>query len=37
MPLYNMISFSTIPYAEARRRARAQSRTLKLIAAAAGG
>lgn len=27
-PLYNMISFSTIPYAEARRRASAQSRTL---------
>ena len=28
MPLYNMISFSTIPYAEARRRARTQNNTL---------
>jgi kynurenine 3-monooxygenase len=28
MPLYNMISFSTIPYAEARRRARTQTRII---------
>lgn len=30
-PLYNMISFTTIPYAEARRRARAQARNLAII------
>ena len=34
-PLYNMISFSTIPYAEARRRARWQSRITVALAAAA--
>jgi kynurenine 3-monooxygenase len=32
MPLYNMISFSTIPYAEAQARARAQSTVLKAVA-----
>ncbi|MCI0363195.1 MAG: FAD-dependent monooxygenase [Phycisphaerales bacterium] len=31
MPLYNMISFSTIPYAQAQRRAATQSRTLKFV------
>jgi kynurenine 3-monooxygenase len=31
MPLYNMISFSTIPYSEAQRRAARQNRNLKLI------
>lgn len=34
VPLYNMVSFSTIPYAEAREHARWQSRVLRL---AAGG
>jgi kynurenine 3-monooxygenase len=29
MPLYNMVSFSTIPYAEARRRASEQARILR--------
>src|SRR5690606_34274677 len=28
MPLYNMVSFSTIPYAKARERARKQARTI---------
>ena len=32
-PLYNMISFSTIPYAEAQRKAQAQSRALLILAA----
>jgi kynurenine 3-monooxygenase len=31
VPLYNMISFSTIPYAEAQRRAAAQSTLLKTV------
>ena len=31
MPLYNMISFSTIPYAQAQRRARAQANALRAI------
>lgn len=35
IPLYNMVSFTTIPYADARRRARWQSRVLK--GAAVGG
>jgi kynurenine 3-monooxygenase len=30
-PLYNMISFTTIPYAEARRKAKTQATTLALI------
>lgn len=30
-PLYNMISFTTIPYAEARRKAKAQARNLAII------
>jgi kynurenine 3-monooxygenase len=34
-PLYNMISFSTIPYAEARRRARMQARITMLGAVTA--
>jgi kynurenine 3-monooxygenase len=33
VPLYNMVSFSTIPYAQARDRARTQSRILRLSAA----
>ena len=32
MPLYNMISFSDIPYAEARAKAEAQWKTIKLAA-----
>ncbi len=32
-PLYNMISFSTIPYAEARRRARLQSQIIAIVLA----
>ncbi|MCH7547525.1 MAG: FAD-dependent monooxygenase [Planctomycetes bacterium] len=32
MPLYNMISFSDIPYAEARAKAEAQWKTIKLVA-----
>jgi len=36
MPLYMMISFSRIPYAEAMRRARRQARFLKAAAGAAG-
>lgn len=35
-PLYNMISFSTIPYAEARRRARHQGRIVRAVAAFVG-
>ena len=31
IPLYNMVSFSTIPYAQAQKRAEWQSRTLKRI------
>jgi len=33
IPLYNMVSFSTVPYAQARDRARTQSRILRLSAA----
>lgn len=33
-PLYNMISFTTIPYADVRARARTQARAVALIAAA---
>jgi kynurenine 3-monooxygenase len=35
LPLYSMISFSTIPYARARRRARLQDRVVRLCALAA--
>ncbi len=35
LPLYSMVTFSRIPYAEARRRARAQHRTLRRIGFAA--
>jgi len=37
MPLYNIISFSTIPYAQAKQRALAQARTLKVIGWSAVG
>lgn len=36
-PLYDLISFSTMPYAEARRRAMAQSRVLRVIGWSAAG
>ncbi len=35
-PLYNMVTFSNIPYAEARRRARRQRRIVLALAGAAG-
>ncbi len=35
-PLYNMVSFTTIPYAEARERARRQSQAIKNIAVILG-
>lgn len=37
MPLYNMISFSNIPYAQAKARAEAQTRVLKLAGMGAAG
>jgi kynurenine 3-monooxygenase len=37
LPLYDMVSFSTIPYAQARDRARRQDRIALAAAAAAGG
>jgi kynurenine 3-monooxygenase len=37
LPLYDMVSFSTIPYAQARERARRQDRIALAAAAAAGG
>jgi kynurenine 3-monooxygenase len=37
LPLYDMVSFSTIPYAEARERARRQDRAVLAIAGAAAG
>ncbi len=36
LPLYNMVSFTTIPYAEAVQRARGQAGTIKSALAAAG-
>jgi kynurenine 3-monooxygenase len=36
MPLYNMSTFSNIPYAEARRRAAVQSRVIRLAATVGG-
>ncbi|MBX3359606.1 MAG: FAD-dependent monooxygenase [Phycisphaeraceae bacterium] len=36
VPLYNMVSFSTIPYAEARRRAQRQSQVIQAVAIWAG-